>query len=73
MPYQLFLSLKNNASAEAMLEPIKWIYIIDLTYEFLIRSEKQEKEILELVEKWRENGLNVEVGKSSKMFWEIFM
>ncbi len=42
-------------------------------YEFLIRSEKQEKEILELVEKWRENGLNVEVGKSSKMFWEIFM
>ncbi|MFW5758452.1 MAG: hypothetical protein ACOCYO_07210 [Bacteroidota bacterium] len=42
-------------------------------YEFLIRSEKQEKEILELVEKWRENGLNVEVGKSPKMFWEIFM
>lgn len=42
-------------------------------YEFLIRSEKQEKEILELVKKWRENGLNVEVGKSPKMFWEIFM
>lgn len=42
-------------------------------YEFLIRSEKQEKEILELVEKWRKNGLNVEVGKSPKMFWEIFM
>lgn len=42
-------------------------------YEFLIRSEKQEKEILELVEKWRENGLSVEVGKSPKMFWEIFM
>jgi hypothetical protein len=42
-------------------------------YEFLIRSEKQEKEILELVEKWRENGLNVEVGKSRKMFWERFM
>ena len=42
-------------------------------FEFLIRSEKQEKEILELVEKWRENGLTVEVGKSPKMFWEIFM
>ena len=42
-------------------------------YEFLIRSEKQEKEIFGLVEKWKENGLNVEVGKSPKMFWERFM
>ncbi len=42
-------------------------------HEFLIRSEKQENDILELVQKWKEDGLNVEVGKARKMFWERFM
>jgi hypothetical protein len=27
----------------------------------------------QIVEKWKENGLNVKVGKSPKMFREIFM
>lgn len=55
-----------------------WIELEDskgnfLKYEFLLKSDKQEQELIGLTDKWREIGFAVETDKSKKLFWENFM
>ena len=44
-----------------------------LKYEFLLKSAKQEQELIELTDNWKRKGFFVETEKAEKLFWENFM